>query len=43
MNKVRKEALLRGLDPVAGTLERADEIRAFERSHHAANPWLACG
>jgi 3-isopropylmalate/(R)-2-methylmalate dehydratase small subunit len=41
MNKVRKEALLRGLDPVAGTLERAAEIRTFERAHHDANPWLA--
>jgi 3-isopropylmalate/(R)-2-methylmalate dehydratase small subunit len=40
MNKVRKEALLRGLDPVAGTLERAAEIRTFERAHYAANPWL---
>ena len=43
MNRVRKEALLRGLDPVAGTLERAAEIRTFERAYHAANPWLVCG
>jgi 3-isopropylmalate/(R)-2-methylmalate dehydratase small subunit len=40
MNKVRKEALLRGLDPVAGTLERAAEIRTFERAYHTASPWL---
>ena len=40
MNKVRKEALLRGLDPVAGTLARAAEIRTFERAYHTANPWL---
>jgi 3-isopropylmalate/(R)-2-methylmalate dehydratase small subunit len=43
MNKVRKEALLRGLDPVAGTLERAAEIRTFERAYHAASPWLVYG
>ena len=37
----RKNALVRGLDPVAATLEEADAIRAFERAHHLANPWLA--
>ena len=37
----RKAALVRGLDPVALTLEEADAIRAFERAYHAAHPWLA--
>jgi 3-isopropylmalate/(R)-2-methylmalate dehydratase small subunit len=37
----RKNALVLGLDPVAATLEEADAIRAFERAHHLANPWLA--
>ncbi|MDP1619261.1 3-isopropylmalate dehydratase small subunit [Phenylobacterium sp.] len=37
----RKHALLNGLDPVGVTLARADEIRAFEAAHLAANPWLA--
>ncbi len=36
----RKEALVRGLDAVAATLEEADAIRAFERAHHLAQPWL---
>jgi 3-isopropylmalate/(R)-2-methylmalate dehydratase large subunit len=33
-------ALVRGLDAVAATLEEADAIRAFERAHHLAQPWL---
>lgn len=37
----RKHALLNGLDPVGVTLARADEIRAFQAAHLAANPWLA--
>lgn len=37
----RKDALVRGMDAIAATLEGAEEIRAFEREHFAANPWLA--
>ena len=37
----RKEALVRGMDAIAATLEGADGIRAFERAHFAVNPWLA--
>ncbi|RMH51592.1 MAG: 3-isopropylmalate dehydratase small subunit [Zetaproteobacteria bacterium] len=36
----RKRRLVEGLDDIALTLEHADEIRAFERRHFAAHPWL---
>lgn len=35
-----KDALVRGMDPIAATLEGADEIRAFERGYLVENPWL---
>jgi 3-isopropylmalate/(R)-2-methylmalate dehydratase small subunit len=38
---LRKDALVRGLDAVGATLDFANEIHAFERDYHAANPWLA--
>jgi 3-isopropylmalate/(R)-2-methylmalate dehydratase small subunit len=41
IDPLRKDALVRGLDAVAATLEHAEAIRAFERGHYAANPWLA--
>jgi 3-isopropylmalate/(R)-2-methylmalate dehydratase small subunit len=38
---LRKDALIRGLDAVSATLaEYAGDIRAFEQTHRAANPWL---
>ncbi len=37
----RKYCLLNGLDDIGLTLRHADEIRAFERRHLAAQPWLA--
>jgi len=37
----RKHCLLNGLDEIGLTLEHADEIRAFEARHLAAQPWLA--
>jgi 3-isopropylmalate/(R)-2-methylmalate dehydratase small subunit len=37
---LRKDALLRGLDPVGATLSHADDIRAFEGRYRAASPWL---
>lgn len=40
IDRLRKEALLRGLDAVGATLAQADAIRAFEMRHHAENPWL---
>ncbi|MGH8663337.1 MAG: 3-isopropylmalate dehydratase small subunit [Burkholderiales bacterium] len=36
----RKHCLLNGLDEIGLTLERADEIRAFEARHKVAQPWL---
>jgi 3-isopropylmalate/(R)-2-methylmalate dehydratase small subunit len=36
----RKHCLLNGLDEIGLTLERADEIKAFEAKHRAAQPWL---
>lgn len=39
----RKDALRRGLDAIAATLDHKDSILAFEKAHHQANPWLAPG
>ena len=36
----RKHCLLNGLDEIGLTLQHADEIRAFEARHKAAQPWL---
>jgi 3-isopropylmalate/(R)-2-methylmalate dehydratase small subunit len=36
----RKHCLLNGLDEIGLTLQHADEIRAFEAKHKAAQPWL---
>jgi 3-isopropylmalate/(R)-2-methylmalate dehydratase small subunit len=41
IDPLRKDALVRGLDPVGSALEYADDIRRFEQAFHAANPWLA--
>ncbi|TFF03813.1 3-isopropylmalate dehydratase small subunit [Pseudomonas sp. BCA14] len=40
IDSLRKTALLLGLDAIGSTLQRSDEIKAFERRHLAANPWL---
>ncbi|MFP3497519.1 3-isopropylmalate dehydratase small subunit [Pseudomonas sp. SIMBA_059] len=40
IDTLRKNALLLGLDAIGNTLQRSDEIQAFERRHLAANPWL---
>jgi 3-isopropylmalate/(R)-2-methylmalate dehydratase small subunit len=37
----RKHCLLNGLDEIGITLGHADDIRAFEARHFAAQPWLA--
>ena len=39
----RKHCLLNGLDEIGLTLQHADEIRAFEAKHKAAQPWLFAG
>ncbi len=36
----RKHCLLNGLDEIGLTLQHADEIKAFESKHKAAQPWL---
>jgi 3-isopropylmalate/(R)-2-methylmalate dehydratase small subunit len=36
----RREGLLQGLDEVALTLQRDNEIRAFQASDRAARPWI---
>lgn len=36
----RKHCMLNGLDDIGLTLAHADEIRAFEARHKAAQPWL---
>ena len=38
---LRKTALLLGLDAIGSTLQRREQIKAFEREHLAANPWLS--
>ena len=41
IDAMRKERLLRGLDPVAQTLERLAEIEAFESRAARVRPWTA--
>ncbi|HZV99552.1 MAG TPA: 3-isopropylmalate dehydratase small subunit [Methylophilaceae bacterium] len=36
----RKHCLLNGLDDIGLTLQKLDEIKAFEVKHKAAQPWL---
>lgn len=36
----RKHCLLNGLDEIGLTLQHAGEIKAFEATHRAAQPWL---
>jgi 3-isopropylmalate/(R)-2-methylmalate dehydratase small subunit len=36
----RREGLLQGLDEVALTLQRDDEIRAFQAADREARPWI---
>lgn len=40
IDTLRKTALLLGLDAIGSTLQRSEQIKAFEREHLAANPWL---
>jgi len=40
IDTLRKTTLLMGLDAIGSTLQRSDEIKAFERRHLQANPWL---
>ncbi|MGC6373422.1 3-isopropylmalate dehydratase small subunit [Pseudomonas sp. K2I15] len=40
IDMLRKTALLLGLDAIGTTLQRSEQIKAFEREHLDANPWL---
>ncbi|WP_445177572.1 3-isopropylmalate dehydratase small subunit [Pseudomonas sp. McL0111] len=40
IDTLRKTALLLGLDAIGSTLQRREQIKAFEREHLANNPWL---
>jgi len=40
IDELRKQSLLLGLDAIGTTLQRAEQIRAFEARHLAENPWL---
>jgi len=41
IDALRKSALLLGLDAIGSTLQRREQIKAFERTHLQANPWLS--
>ncbi|WP_191488196.1 3-isopropylmalate dehydratase small subunit [Pseudomonas sp. FEN] len=41
IDALRKTALMLGLDAIGSTLQRSEEIKAFERAHLQANPWLS--
>lgn len=40
IDEFRKHCLLNGLDEIGLTLQRADEIKAFEEKHIVQQPWL---
>lgn len=40
IDALRKESLLLGLDAIGSTLQRTEQIKAFETRHLQANPWL---
>lgn len=40
LDSLRSEMLLQGLDPVAATLTRVDEIENFENTDRLRRPWL---
>ncbi|VVN10686.1 3-isopropylmalate dehydratase small subunit [Pseudomonas fluorescens] len=41
IDTLRKTALFLGLDAIGSTLQRREQIKAFERQHLANNPWLS--
>ncbi|MGZ0717366.1 3-isopropylmalate dehydratase small subunit [Pseudomonas palleroniana] len=40
IDTLRKTVLLLGLDAIGSTLQRSEQIMAFEQRHLAANPWF---
>jgi len=41
IDTLRKTALVLGLDAIGSTLQRSEQIKAFEHQHLNANPWLS--
>lgn len=41
VDRLRRDALMRGLDAIGATLDHVEAIRGFQRDHLAVNPWLA--
>lgn len=41
IDALRKQSLMLGLDAIGSTLQRSEQISAFEAEHLQANPWLA--
>ena len=41
IDTLRKTALVLGLDAIGSTLQRSEQIKAFEHQHLTANPWLS--
>ncbi|WP_062382076.1 3-isopropylmalate dehydratase small subunit [Pseudomonas abietaniphila] len=40
IDELRKDALLLGLDAIGSTLQKREQILAFQQKHLAENPWL---
>lgn len=40
IDELRKDTLLLGLDAIGSTLQKREQILAFEQQHLAQNPWL---
>ena len=40
LDAFRKQCLLQGLDDISLTLEKAEQIRAYERQRQKVCPWL---
>lgn len=43
LDAFRKDCLLKGLDEIGMTLEKAQKIRAYERQRHQIEPWIFGG
>lgn len=41
IDALRKQSLMLGLDAIGSTLQRSEQVSAFEAEHLQANPWLA--
>jgi 3-isopropylmalate/(R)-2-methylmalate dehydratase small subunit len=41
IDELRKNALLLGLDAIGSTLQKREQILAFQQRHLAENPWLS--